>query len=210
MIRAYGECYLDLAQQNLASMLDHAVNDLQFDIDEFFSLFTASGIAKQFGSGDYRYISGMSGIELAYAVLEKVGLEERIKDPHVRFDRSMEFWTGWVMAFYQWWSALTFDEIFMLFPPSRIRLLYHPYHEMDIMHVCEKIDRICRKETRLKNMRVRAGISQAQLAKLSGVSLRCIQQYEQRERNINKAHADTVASLAAALFTQSSRLLENI
>ena len=29
-----------------------------------------SGIAEQFGSGDYRFLAGMSGVELAYEVLD--------------------------------------------------------------------------------------------------------------------------------------------
>ncbi len=48
MMRAYSEVYLEQAQYSLGSMLDHAVNDLSFGIDEFFTYFYASGVAKKF------------------------------------------------------------------------------------------------------------------------------------------------------------------
>ena len=64
MIRAYNEMYLSLAQQNLALMLDYAVHDLDFSIDDFFSFFIISGISNDFSNGDYRYLSGVSGFDL--------------------------------------------------------------------------------------------------------------------------------------------------
>lgn len=210
MIRAYSEHYIDLAQQNLASMLDYAVNDLDFDINEFFSLFIASGKANAFGKGDYRYIAGMSGVELAVNVLESTGLSKKVKNRQIRYGKTPEFWTGWVLAYYQWWSALTFEEIVLCIKPDEIRSLYHPYHEMDISQICDRLDASCRKETRLKSRRLYMELSQSQLAKASGVPVRTIQQYEQRERNINKAQVDTVVALATALNTEIRNLLENL
>ena len=40
MIHAYNEIYVDLAQQNLGSMLDYAVYDLDFNIDDCSSYVT--------------------------------------------------------------------------------------------------------------------------------------------------------------------------
>ena len=51
----------------------------------------------------------------------------------------------------------------------------------------------------LKYMREDAGISQAELAKASGVNLRMIQHYEQGDKSINKASVITVLKLAEAL-----------
>jgi len=51
----------------------------------------------------------------------------------------------------------------------------------------------------LKAMRNRRGISQAELADKSGVSLRLIQAYEQGYRDINEAQVMTVLNLADAL-----------
>ena len=105
---------------------------------------------------------------------------------------------------------MSFEENAWKAHPDAIHSLYHPYHEMDITKICERLDAECRKETRLKNRRMHIGFSQSQLARASGVPVRTIQQYEQRERNINKAQADTVAALASALCTESGYLLENV
>ena len=209
MTHAYGDVYVELAQQNLASMLDYAVYDLGFDIDEFFSFFLVSGIAADFGRGDYRYISGRSGVELADTVLEAVGLGKRAQIPRIRFEKSPEYWVGWIVAYYQWWCALSFEEIYLRIKPSEVLLLYHPYHEMDIMQICVRLDGICRRDTRLRNWRVAMEYSQSQLASKAGVPVRTIQQYEQRVRDINKAQAGTVARLAFALGVESAFLLEN-
>ncbi len=53
--------------------------------------------------------------------------------------------------------------------------------------------------SRLKFYREEKGLSQSQLAKLSGVSLRNIQAYEQGYKDINKAQVVTVLQLAEAL-----------
>ena len=209
MIHAYGEIYLEPAQTVLASMLDHGVNGFGFDIDEMLSLFIASGFAERFSRGDARLVVGMSGYELARSVLEEIGLSSSVKPPMIAIGRSPVYWTGWVLAYYQWWSALDFDEIIGHIPANTLLRLYHPYHEMDIISIRDKLDGICRKDTRLKSRRLRFGLSQSQLAKASGVPVRTIQQYEQRAKSIDKAQANTVAALAAALGTSSEKLLEN-
>lgn len=53
----------------------------------------------------------------------------------------------------------------------------------------------------LKYTRESKGMSQADLAKASGVSKRMIEQYEQGMRNINNASVITVLKLAEALNT---------
>lgn len=50
--------------------------------------------------------------------------------------------------------------------------------------------------------------SESQLAKRSNVSLRSIQMYEQRNKDINKASAETVLSLAKVLGCTMEDLLE--
>lgn len=59
----------------------------------------------------------------------------------------------------------------------------------------------------LQKIRKRAGLSQSQLAELSGVSLRMIQKYETGERNINNASAITVYKLAQTLKVNVEDLL---
>lgn len=60
----------------------------------------------------------------------------------------------------------------------------------------------------LKLYRERANLSQAKLAEISGVSIRMIQKYETREKDINKAQALTVFRLAEALKCDITNLLE--
>ena len=139
MIRAYDKVYLDKARTALGRMLDFAVYDLKYDIAEFFDLFIKSGVAKRFETGDFTVIVGMSGVELAYEVLEQSGVEsERIK-PNYTVSRSEEFWTGWALAYYQWETSLSFAEIVRYVPIKDIRALYMPYHERDIRQVVDKV-----------------------------------------------------------------------
>lgn len=51
----------------------------------------------------------------------------------------------------------------------------------------------------LKAEREKAGLSQSELARKSGVDVRKIQGYEQGLRNINRAAVETVLDLAEAL-----------
>lgn len=66
----------------------------------------------------------------------------------------------------------------------------------------------CFPETNLKRIRTVYRCSQAELASLSGVSLRSVQMYEQRHKDINKAGAETVFRLAKALGCTVEDLIE--
>ena len=213
MIHAYDKIYLDKARTALGRMLDFAVYDLKYDIEDFFDLFITSGIAARFEKGDFGVIVGMSGVELAYKVLELTkGEENRIK-PQYSADRSEEYWAGWALAYYQWDTALSFEEIVRAVPMKRIVQMYSPYHEMDIRQFCDKMNELYRTaqpETNLKALRQRSGLSQRELSEQSGVPLRTIQQYEQRQKSINKAQAEYLLMLASTLCCDMEDLLEKI
>jgi len=212
MINAYDKNYLNNAQINLGIMLDYAVNCLGLDIDEFFNLFNKSKIALEFGKGNYKYITGMSGIELLILVLEKNNLSIDNPVPDIlSFDKSAQYWAGWALAYYQWKSGYTFEEINNVFPVSKIVNMYNPYHEMDITNFCDRLDEIMSKSqtmTNLKKYRLRAKLSQSQLAALTDISVRTIQQYEQRLKNLNKASAENLIKLSQTLCCDISSLLE--
>ena len=213
MIHAYDKVYLDKARTALGRMLDFAVYDLKYDIEDFFALFITSGIAARFEKGDFGVIVGMSGVELAYKVLELTkGEETRIK-PQYSADRSEEYWAGWALAYYQWDTALSFEEIVRAVPMKRIVQMYSPYHEMDIRQFCDKMSeryRAAQPETNLKALRQRSGLSQRELSEQSGVPLRTIQQYEQRQKSINKAQAECLFMLARSLCCEIEDLLEKV
>lgn len=63
-------------------------------------------------------------------------------------------------------------------------------------------------ETNLKLLRKKAGLSQRKLADLSSVPVRTIQQYEQRQKNINKAQAEYLVMLAKVLCCEVEDLME--
>lgn len=213
MIHAYDKVYLDKARIALGRMLDFAVYDLKYDIAEFFNLFINSGIAARFETGDFTVLVGMSGVELAFEVLDKSGIKcERIK-PNYTVSRSEEFWTGWALAYYQWETSLSFAEIVNYISIKDIMALYTPYHEMDIRQFVDKMNelyRTAKPETNLKLLRQKAGLSQRELADLSGIPVRTIQQYEQRQKNINKAQAEYLVILSKVLYCNVEDLMEKV
>ena len=213
MIRAYDKVYLEKARVSLGRMLDFAVYDLQYDIADFFKLFLSSGVAKRFGKGDFSLIVGMSGVELAYFILDTVQIKkERIK-PQYTMDRSEEYWTGWALAYYQWETALSFEDIVQHIPIKTILSMYSPYHEMDIRQFCDKMNELyhdAQPETNLKLLRQKAGLSQRELSELSGIPVRTIQQYEQRQKNINRAKAEYLLMLAQVLCCNIDQLIEYV
>ena len=211
MIHAYDKVYLEKARTALGRMLDFAVYDLKYDISAFFDLFLTSGAAGRFESGDYTVIAGMSGVELAYLVLEKSNIPIQRIPPNYTVDRSEEYWTGWALAYYQWETAMPFAEIVRHIPMQDIVTLYSPYHEMDIRQFVDKMNalyRAAQPDTNLKRLRKSAGFSQRELAEMSGVPLRTIQQYEQRQKHINKAQAEYLVMLSKALCCEIDALLE--
>ena len=91
--------------------------------------------------------------------------------------------------------------------------MYSKYHEMDIMQFVDSMNEMYAQKnhtTNLKKRRIDAELSQSELAKISGVPLRTIQQYEQRQKNINSAKVETVLALSQALSCDIKDILENL
>ena len=213
MMCAYDKVYLEKARTTLGRMLDFAVYELRYNLPEFFQLFLTSGVAERFGQGDFTLLAGKSGVELAYEVLDQAGVSyERIPAKYA-VNRSEEYWTGWALAYYQWETALSFEEIVNCVPIAEICAMYSPYHEMNIKQFVDRMNayyRAMQPETNLKRMRRKAGFSQSELAGISGVPLRTIQQYEQRQKNINKAQVESLLMLAQALCCKVEELVEKV
>ena len=213
MIHAYDKVYLDKARIVLARMLDFAVYDLKYDISDFFQMFIDSGVATRFEKGDFTVLVGKSGVEVAYEVLDKLNIQIEYVKPQYTLGRSMEYWTGWALAYYQWETSLSFEEITRYIPIHYINALYSPYHEMDIRHFVDKMNELYLKakpDTNLKMRRQQAGFSQRELSELSGVPVRTIQQYEQRQKNINKAQVEYLVKLSNTLCCEVECLLEKV
>ncbi len=211
MTRAYDELYLEDAMQNLAVMLDYGAAVCRGGLDEYYDRFLVSRLSKSFASGNPRYIAGMSGIELADAVLRSTGAEVPLVD-YVLDDRTDVFWTGWALAYLQWYSAYSFEKIQSRLDVRRICAKYPVYHETDITDFVDFAMRVIDEgdasvSSRLKSLRQIAGYSQKELSERSGVSLRMIQAYEQGSQSIGRAEADTVLRLARTLGCEMESLL---
>ena len=212
MMYAYNEFYLNDAKQNLAEFFDYGINTCKFEVTLFSKLFIQSGYADKFERGNPAIIAGMSGIELARKVIMYAYPHWEFPEKIFSENRSNVYWAGWSLAEYQWSTSKRFKDIFSKIPLLEIISMYNIYHEIDIEHFIEDMNKKYasrEQETRLKTIRENRGISQAELAKLSGIKLRSIQTYEQKVNSIDKAQAGTVYKLSRVLGCTIEDLLEN-
>ncbi len=210
-IRAYHESYLSDAQRILGHAVDFAVMSLEVPPEAFGAALSVSEASRQFAAGNPKYVSGMNGCELARIILSETHTPYTDAEDAMYLDKSPEYWAGWALAFYQWYADRSFMEILSAISLSSIFALYPVYHETDLARFAAHLDSV-RKElcpdTRLRIRRIRCSLSQAQLASESGVALRQIQLFEQRQRDINSAAATTVYRLSKALFCRMEDLME--
>lgn len=228
-MHAYAETYLMDAMETLGEMTDYASQAFSIDLGRFWTLFTVTTFAREFETGSPRVIVGMSGIELALRVAECVGLspiEEPLtagelvdvwaqgKMPLVDYGPSgltPEYWCGWALAYYQWASNRAFSNINEFLTMEDALRMYPTFHEESEERFAEAADqRALQVEhvSRLREYRLIAGLSQSELARRSGVGIRAIQQYEQGAKDINRAAAHNVQSLARVLHCMPGDLLE--
>ena len=211
MMYAYDRKYLDDAMKNLGEAFDYAVNGCSMEADEFAEIFIAGGLAEQFGSGVPKYISGMSGTELAYETVERSGKLINFPEAVTAYDCSPEYWCGWILAYYQWYTGRSFRNIKQHIDMSEILKLYPTLHEAAEEKFVDTLNNMIRRKkspTQLQILRKSIGYSQKELAEKSGVSLRMIQQYEQRAKDINKAAGTNLLSLAQTLGCRVEELME--
>ena len=210
-MNAYDKIYLDDAMSNLAVMLDYG-SATYGDPETFFNRFLVSDISKQFAMGNPRYLSGMSGIELAEKVVEETGCMPLYAE-YKTFGRSATYWAGWALAYLQWYTGYAFEKIRDWgVDIGYILSLYPTYHEADITKFIEtatlRMDEFKdRSRNSLKRQRESAGLTQQELARRSGVKLRMIQAYEQNYQDISKAEVGSVIKLAKALSCSVEDLL---
>ena len=183
-MNAYSEMFLNDAQYFLGELFETGVYVLNLNLEDIWMRFLFSNYSLNLGAGDPFIIFGKSGSE---AIFEISGKRKEL--PFI-YDRTPEFWLGWTLAYYQWEKNIPFSFITRQVSISDLLLLYKKYHEIDITHFCDEMDRIIK------------------LALLTSIPLRTIQQYEQRQKNINKAQANYVISLAQALNCSVRDILE--
>ncbi len=213
MTNAYSELYLDDAMQNLGDMVEYAVCDCGYDPDEFFGWFISSGIASKFEKGNPKYITGMSGFELAEAVLKATNIAlPGVAPSHPDF-KGREYWAGWIFAYYQWQSGRRFEDIVADGLTLSTVFSMYIHHEADNSKFVESADAIIRRnkearKSKLHTIRKARGFTQQQLSEAAGVALRMVQLYEQKQNDLSKAQAGVVISLAKALGCEVEDLID--
>ena len=211
MIRAYQKTYLSRAQSVLGSAFDYAVNDCGIPGDHFIQLFTVSSVSKRLENGEPACLVGRSGIELVMDIVLETKGNQLETEAREHFGRSREYWIGWAVCYYQWYSSRSYREIFQALPFEDLQEMYYPLHEADItkfVDIAEERVHATFPDTNLKRIRTTYGCTQAELARQSGVSLRSIQMYEQRHKDINKASAETLYRLSKVLGCTMENLVE--
>lgn len=210
--KPYSESQLHRFMDKMGDAFDYAINDCQIDGTEFVKMFVASTACRKIENGEACYISGKSGIEIAIECVYEITGKELAVELSEKFSRSAQYWCGWAVCYYQWWSSRRFADIFNAVSYDDMLGLYPTLHEASVEKIASVIDeriRAAYPETNLKRIRTAYGCSQRKLAEMSGVSLRSIQMYEQRNKDINKAHAESIYHLAKALGCALEDLLED-
>ena len=214
MTRAYEEMYLDDAMNNLGDMFDYAINDCGYDAEDFYTYFIISGVASAFEKGNPKYIAGLSGLELASIVISRTIKKSPEIAASEYIDKSAEYWAGWILAYYQWYSSRRFADMKKRgLTMECILRLYPTLHEADVSKFVSIADQIVGRAdlnsaTNLKRIRKAGGMTQKKLAEYTGVSLRMIQLYEQRKQDINMAKAVSLTRIAHVLGCDVEDILE--
>ena len=208
---SYSKAYLNDAMDSLGAMFDYAVNDGSYKADDFFDRFVASGVARNIELGNPKFLAGMSGVETAQEVLRRTEPAHKPFRQRFREQRTPEYWMGWALSYLQWYTGNSFSQLrSRKLGPMELLRLYPTMHEADLTKLealaAERMNERTEKNA-LQTIRRQRGLSQAQLAKASGVSLRMIQLYEQGQRDIQKAEAGTIAALADALNCEMQTLI---
>lgn len=211
MPHAYQEMYLNKAQSALGDAFDYVVSTCGISGADFIKLFIVSSVSKRIENGEPAVLAGKSGIEIAAEVVSETMGKKLDVAPEEHFGRSEEYWIGWAVAYYQWYSSRKYSDIFKVLTYEDLQKMYYTLHEADITKFVEIADERIKEffaDTNLKRIRMSYGCTQAELAERSGVSPCSIQMYEQRNKDINKASAETVYRISKVLGCTMEDLIE--
>lgn len=203
MTYAYSDMYLEDSMRTLGEAVDFALCDQGLNPAELTAILSNALEMKQFERGMPRVICGMSGDELAREIIAHAGLSPVECKETYPFDRSPQYWAGWVLAYTQWTSSLGFNELLEVAPLDWIIGSYDPLHEASEEKfagiVIDKWNKSHAGKKGLKAARKAAGLTQKQLAAKSGVKLRAIQLYEQNQLDLRRASVSSALALANTL-----------
>lgn len=142
MTHAYDELYLSDAMRNVGIMSHFCINEYGLTPATFYEAFLRSDVSRQIAKGNPNFLVGHSGKELADIVLEGCDVKQPVSDFYYI---TPEYWAGWVLAYYQWYTAKDFSQISaegLTF--DKILMMYNPLHEADLTKFVEAADDITR------------------------------------------------------------------
>ena len=156
MTHAYQEIYLNNAQALLGDAFDYAINACGIAGGSFMKLFSVSSISNRIENGEAAYIMGKSGIEAAVDVLVETTGKAPTAKPKANFNRSREYWIGWAVAYYQWFSGRKFSDIFKVLSFEDLeRIASMEIHYAAPCFEGEELSVLCRREGSICRMAVR-------------------------------------------------------
>ena len=138
MTRAYDELYLKDAMRNVGAMVHFCINEYGLNPDDFYEAFLRSRVSAQIAKGNPRYLVGYSGKELADIVVDGLMLPASASEEYVI---TPEYWAGWLLAYYQWYTAQDFRQIHASgLDFSKLIKMYNPLHEADLLKCVETLE----------------------------------------------------------------------
>lgn len=209
MIRAYDKIYLNGAMNRLGDMLEYASLDLGFDPDAFFKIFLDSTVARRFEVGDVSIISGRSGPEIANIVLKETDFKYCDVEPTWREDKSDIYWSGWILAYFEWYTNIPFRVLWRNITIRKLRKVYPTLHEAGITKITAELKSMLKgiRKNKISDIRKIRGWTQRQLANMSGMSVSQLQRLESGERKVENLTLKTAVSLASALGVRVEEIM---
>lgn len=212
MMHPYDECYLLSVEEAFSDLFDYLYYYQKLNYESIEEILCKSKYVTHLLEGNPYYSVGKSSIEIMKLIEEEFNLPSIIENYVDTFEKSPQYWAGYALANYCYERYKDFRYIFSAIRLEKIVFMYKTYHEMDISCFIDNLDEMLKKEhkeTNLKMLRKLNNLSQSELARKSGVSLRNIQLYEQRVNDIDKAQSQTLFKLASVLRCSIEELLEN-
>lgn len=141
MAIAYSKIYLDDAMLSMGSMFIYGVHDCKFSLGKVWDMFCTSRYGAMFSYGDPHVVAGMSGVEILQHIdCDTKGVwKHTLPEPQHQLCRDDIYWTGWLIAYYQWFTGQTFERLHREIDVEWVHGLYYPLHEADIEKAVNEI-----------------------------------------------------------------------
>jgi len=206
---AYQKSKLNDAQYLLGDYFNIAINNYYLTPETAYNKLLISRYSQLIEKGNSYVIMGKTGYELFYDVMNETSQTPmKIKKVNIK-QNTKENWAGWILAYLQWSTARSFDNIGEILPFEKVIRMYSPYHEMDERNFVEDVnEKYFLKETNISRIRKRNKFTQKELAQKAQVSIRTIQMLEQRQNDINKTKAINLFNISKVLNCTMEDLLE--